>query len=97
MRSEIVSLGVWGSKEIIYQYDFIPSSTLFRSMKLDALSIFWMEKTRYAVHIYRYALYISKKFESRSEEICTLQNLQISLRVFVQVALGPLVSDLLTF
>ena len=33
MRSEIVSLGVWGSKEIIYHYDFIPSSTLFRSMK----------------------------------------------------------------
>ena len=34
MGSEIVSLGVWGSKEIIYHYDFIPSSTLFRSMKL---------------------------------------------------------------
>ena len=55
------------------------------------------EKKRYAVHIYRYTLHISKKFESRSEEICTLQNLQISLRVFVQVALEPLVSDLLTF
>ena len=34
MESELVSLGVWESKEIIYHYDFIPSSTLFRSMKL---------------------------------------------------------------
>ena len=33
MGSEMVSLGVWESKEIIYHYDFIPSSTLFRSMK----------------------------------------------------------------
>ena len=33
MESELVSLGVWESKEIIYHYNFIPSSTLFRSMK----------------------------------------------------------------
>ena len=33
MTLKIVSLGVWESKEIIYHYDFIPSSTLFRSMK----------------------------------------------------------------
>ena len=33
MRLKIVSLDVWGPGEIIYHYDFIPSSTLFRSMK----------------------------------------------------------------
>jgi len=34
MGSEIVSLGVWGFNEIIYHYDLISSSTLFRSMKI---------------------------------------------------------------
>ena len=37
------------------------------SLKLDALSIFWMGKMRYAVHIYRYALHISKKSNLTSE------------------------------
>ena len=40
MGSETVSLGVWESKEIIYHYDFIPSSTLFHSMKLCTKIIF---------------------------------------------------------
>ena len=52
---EIVSLGVWGPKEIIYHYDFISSSTLIFSMKFQTFSGFQIDKsvfTRVKVHFH---------------------------------------------
>ena len=77
MESELVSLGVWESKEIIYHYDFIPSSTLFRSIKfLEKSQVFENSRANMAKWLYSRANILKRifwEFEREFSKTCLFQ------------------------